>query len=212
MLREWIIRNSRTAAGILTVLTIIGFGMTAALMGKKVSAAACQESIAGEVLRFHVIANSDSSEDQELKLQVKDEMIEYMKVLLEGADTVQETKERIASHMEEITEKAQEAVQKRGYGYEAAAELTNCYFPIKSYGDCTFPAGYYDALRITIGKAEGKNWWCVLFPNLCFVDAVHGVVPEEEKAELKHVLTEDEYDSLFERSKEIKIKWKVFDF
>ena len=61
--------------------------MTAALMGKKVSAAACQESIAGEVLRFHVIANSDSSEDQELKLQVKDEMIEYMKVLLEGADT-----------------------------------------------------------------------------------------------------------------------------
>ena len=84
-------------------------------------------------------------------------------------------------------------------------------FPVKTYGDCTFPAGTYEALRVCIGKAEGQNWWCVVFPNLCFADTIHAVVPEKEKQELKNILTEDEYDCLFEGEKKIKIKWKFWN-
>lgn len=95
-------------------------------------------------------------------------------------------------------------------GENVHAELTNTRFPEKTYGDCTFPAGNYDALRITIGEAKGKNWWCVLFPSLCFVDTVHGVVPEESKELLKNVLTEEEYESLFTPGKsEYKVRWKA---
>lgn len=102
-------------------------------------------------------------------------------------------------------------VEKEQAGYPVHAELTECYFPRKSYGDCTFPAGRYEALRICIGKAEGKNWWCVLFPNLCFVDSIHAVVPEEQKKELKNVLTEEEYESLFDwKHSEFKITSYLF--
>ena len=87
------------------------------------------------------------------------------------------------------------------------------YFPMKSYGDITFPAGYYDALRVTIGRAEGKNWWCVLFPNLCFVDVVHGVVPEESKQQLENILTEEEYESLFQWDKSpYRIRFRFLDW
>ena len=87
--------------------------------------------------------------------------------------------------------------------------MTNCYFPDKTYGDITFPNGYYDALRIEIGEAKGHNWWCVLYPNLCFVDAVHAVVPDEGKEELKEVLDEEEYEMVTATSK-FKIKWFFF--
>lgn len=206
--REWIIINQRKAAGVLTVITILGFWLAASLMGRAAEPVRVQEGIAKEIIRFHVIANSDSEEDQALKLEVKDEMVDYLKGILAGASTVEDTKEAITENLDMIEKKAGEAVRARGYGYQVRAEVTNCYFPIKTYGDCSFPAGYYDALRITIGKAEGKNWWCVLFPNLCFIDSIHGIVPEEEKEELQNVLTEDEYDSLFTHDKEFQIKWK----
>ena len=209
--REWIIRNQRIAAGILTVITILGFWMAALLMGRAEGPVSMQEGIAKEIIRFHVIANSDSEEDQALKLEVKDEMVDYLKDILADADTVEASKEAISENLDIIEARAFEAVRSRGYGYQVKAEVTNCYFPIKTYGDCTFPAGYYDALRITIGKAEGKNWWCVLFPNLCFIDSIHGIVPEEEKEELQDVLTEDEYDSLFTQDKKFQIKWKFCD-
>jgi len=85
---------------------------------------------------------------------------------------------------------------------------------MKSYGDITFPAGEYEALRVCIGKAVGRNWWCVIFPNLCFIDSIHAVVPQEQKEELKNVLTEDEYDSLFswKDSGDVRITMKVFEF
>lgn len=209
--RAWIINNQRKAAGTLTVLTILGFWTAASLMGRAAEPVHVQEGIAKEIIRFHVIANSDSEEDQALKLEVKDEMVDYLKGILEGADTVEAVKEAIEENLEIIEARAGEAVRSRGCGYQVRAEMTNCYFPVKTYGDCTFPAGYYDALRITIGKAEGKNWWCVLFPNLCFIDSIHGIVPEEEKEELKNVLTEDEYDSLFTKDKEYRIKWKFLN-
>ena len=187
------------------VLTAVGVMAAAAL------AAGIQQGIAGEILRFHVIANSDSKEDQALKLKVRDAVVEYMKDLLEGAEDLEETKGRVAERLADIEELAMRIVEKEQAGYPVHAELTECYFPRKSYGDCTFPAGRYEALRICIGKAEGKNWWCVLFPNLCFVDSIHAVVPEEQKEELKNVLTEEEYESLFDwKHSEFKITSYLF--
>lgn len=192
------------------VLTAVGV-MAAAALTVRGKAAGIQQGIAGEILRFHVIANSDSKEDQALKLKVRDAVVEYMKSLLEGAEDLEETKGRVAERLADVEELAMRIVEKEQAGYPVHAELTECYFPRKSYGDCTFPAGRYEALRICIGKAEGKNWWCVLFPNLCFVDSIHAVVPEEQKKELKNVLTEEEYESLFDwKHSEFKITSYLF--
>ena len=106
---------------------------------------------------------------------------------------------------------AEQVIRKEGYTYEAKVELTESYFPIKTYGDAVFPAGIYDALKIQIGEAQGKNWWCVLYPNLCFVDSAYGVLDTEQKEMLKNVLTEEEYESIFNTSSDkIKISFKLF--
>ena len=168
-----------------------------------------QEKMAEEVFRFHVLANSDSKEDQVLKMQVKENVIAYMKEELPESENVEMTKNWAASHLEEIEAVATETLRKEGCNDSVHAEVTNCYFPDKTYGDITFPQGYYDALRIEIGEAKGQNWWCVLYPNLCFVDAIHAVVPDEGKEELKEVLDEEEYEMVTARSK-FKVKWFFF--
>jgi len=100
-------------------------------------------------------------------------------------------------------------IQEEGYDYPVIAEVTTCDFPDKTYGDITFPSGRYEALRIEIGEANGQNWWCVLYPNLCFIDAVHAVVPEEGKKDLKKVLQEDTYEMVTATSR-FKIGWFFF--
>ena len=150
------------------------------------------QGIAGDISRFHVLANSDSQEDQRLKLKVKDGLVEYLKPLLSQAKSAEESRAIIESNLSNIQNEAERLIVREGYSYEAGVEMTTCYFPIKTYGDCTFPAGEYEALRIRIGDARGKNWWCVLYPNLCFIDSLHGVVPEEQKQALRNVLTEEE--------------------
>ena len=92
------------------------------------------------------------------------------------------------------------------------AELGTCYFPVKEYGDLTFPAGEYKALKVNIGKSEGKNWWCVMYPTLCFVDSTYQNVPDESKEKLKENLTEEEYDSLLTGGDEVEYGFKIFDF
>lgn len=180
----------------------------AAGLTTKGQTAGIQQGIAAEILRFHVIANSDSEEDQALKLKVRDAVVNYMEVLLGDAGDIEETKSLVKAHMADIEKRAAAVIEEEGYTYPARAELTECYFPRKSYGDCTFPAGRYQALRLCIGKAEGRNWWCVLFPNLCFVDSVHAVLPREQKQQLKNVLTEEEYESLFDwKHSKFKITW-----
>lgn len=165
-----------------------------------------QEALAEEVLRFHVLANSNSEEDQELKMKVKEAILTYMEREIPQADSVDETKTWAESHLSEIETVAKQVVHREGYGYEVDAEVTESEFPDKTYGDVTFPAGEYEALRIEIGEAEGQNWWCVLYPNLCFLDAVNAVVPEEGKEELKEVLTEDEYEMVTMGSS-FRIRW-----
>lgn len=168
-----------------------------------------QKKIAEEVFRFHVLANSDSEKDQALKMKVKENVISYMKEELPESEDVEMTKEWAKEHLEEVKAVAKETLRKEGCNHSVKAEVTHCYFPDKTYGDITFPKGEYEALRIEIGAAKGKNWWCVLYPNLCFIDAVHAVVPDEGKKELKKVLDEEEYEMVTATSK-FKVKWFFF--
>ena len=140
-----------------------------------------QQSLAKEVFRFHVLANSDSEEDQALKMQVKEAVIAYMKQELPESDSVEMTREWALINRGQITRIARAIVREEGYDYPIEVEVTTCDFPDKTYGDVLLPAGTYEALRIEIGEAKGQNWWCVLYPNLCFLDAVHEVEPSEGK-------------------------------
>lgn len=152
------------------------------------------------ILRFHVRANSDSEEDQELKMAVKEDVVTMLKPLLKDCKNVSESKSVIVSHLQDIYETAVNTVVEQGYDYEIKVYVTEEEFPAKSYGELTFPAGRYQALRVDIGKAQGQNWWCVMFPPLCFVDESTAVVSEEGKELLQENLTPQEYADLFANS------------
>lgn len=196
--------------GIICVLAVIMY-IAADRFSGQAEAADYQKHMAQEILRFHVIANSDSEEDQELKMKVKEGVVSYVSALTQVGGDLESTKYIISLYLDEIEQEAQRIIREEGYSYDTKVVLTESYFPIKTYGEAVFPAGIYQALKIEIGKAEGKNWWCVLYPNLCFVDSAYGVLEEEQKEMLKEVLTEEEYNSIFNAdSKDIKISFKLF--
>lgn len=189
-------------AGILISILVTGFVVYA----KKHE---MQEELAEEVFRFHVLANSDSEKDQALKMKVKEAVISYMKQELPESDSVEMTKTWAIGNLNEIEAVAARIIVEEGYNYAVKATVTTCDFPDKTYGDITLPAGEYEALRIEIGEAKGQNWWCVLYPNLCFIDAACAVVPDKGKEELKEVLEEDTYEMITTRTR-FKIGWFFF--
>lgn len=193
------------------ICAIVGIFISILVTGLMVNAKKneMQEELAEQVFRFHVLANSDSEEDQALKMQVKEAVIAYMKQELPESDCVETTKAWARENLDQIEAVAAKIIVVEGYDYAVKAEVTVCDFPDKTYGDITFPAGKYEALRIEIGDAKGQNWWCVLYPNLCFIDAVHAVVPDEGKEDLKEVLEEDTYEMVTTTTR-FKIGWFFF--
>lgn len=161
-----------------------------------IDACRIQESIAQNIIRFHVRANSDSDSDQQLKLKVKNEVTALLQPMLTNSDSVEQSRNIIAQHMQDIKDTALDTIHNEGYSYDVNVYFEKSYFPMKSYADVTFPPGEYEAFRIDIGDADGRNWWCVLYPPLCFVDAVYGELPKESKEQLKNVLTDDEYNAI----------------
>lgn len=149
------------------------------------------------ILRFHVRANSDSEEDQALKMAVKEDVVTMLRPLLEKCDNVDESKSIIVANLQNIYTAAIHTIVEQGYDYDVKVYVTEEEFPAKTYGDLTFPAGNYQALRIDIGEAKGQNWWCVMFPPLCFIDESTAVVSEEGKEALKRALTSEEYEALY---------------
>ena len=163
-----------------------------------------QQGIAGEVFRLHVIANSDTEEDQKLKLKIKTRIVEYLEEILGKDADLEKTKDAVLTHLGEIEREAEKLVHEQGFDYPVKAVVEKTYFPKKSYGDCTFPAGEYEALNVKIGEARGHNWWCVLYPSLCFIEDTYGVVTEEKKEDLKSVLTTEEFLEILEKPEEKK--------
>lgn len=152
-----------------------------------------QKEIANEIIRFHVRANSDSEEDQQLKLLVKDEIVLFLQNKLSNASHLDEARKILYDCRDEIKNIALQVIKEEGYDYQVDVYFEEAYFPMKIYGDMSFPPGTYEAFRVDIGNACGKNWWCVLFPPLCFVDSTYSVVPDDTKSKFKDVLSEDAY-------------------
>ena len=144
-----------TVATILTILyTMIPFS------------AECS-SVSNEVFRLHILANSDSACDQNLKLKVRDAVLDYTKNIYKNADSITNAEKLTDENLQKIADKAKKVVEKNGYNYSVKAQIKEMYFDTRYYGSITMPSGKYKALRITIGKGEGHNWWCVMYPCVC---------------------------------------------
>ena len=145
------------------------------------------DEVKDSLIRFHVIANSDNEEDQNLKLKVKNKVIDYLYPYLNDSQSLDESRQIIKDRMQEVKKLAEEVIKDNNYKYSIKVELSRENFPDKSYGNITLPQGNYEAFRIIIGDGQGKNWWCVMFPPLCFVD--------ESKAEVEYDKTENKINS-----------------
>lgn len=176
----------------LCFLTAFLIALTVRQQGNEALAA----RIAPEILRFHILANSDSSADQQLKMEVKGLVINYVNEHLGGSATKDETAAWMLERKPDIETMAADYIRSQGKEYPVTLALTKDYFPTKSYGDMVFPCGTYDAARITIGSGRGRNWWCVLYPPLCYVDSMNAVVPESSKQTLMTLIPEDDYRAL----------------
>lgn len=159
--------------------------------------------IADNVIRLHVVANSDSASDQQLKLKVRDNVVMFLSTVMGDATSVDEAKEVINNNIGKITEIAKETVGDVGYNVESKTGVFQ--FPTKQYGSSKLPKGDYYGLKVVIGEGQGKNWWCVLYPQLCFSE-----FGEESKKKLKDVLDKDEYN-LVTDSENYKFKFKILE-
>ncbi|MCI8383812.1 MAG: stage II sporulation protein R [Clostridia bacterium] len=169
--------------------------------------------LAESVFRLHVLANSDSEEDQNLKYVVRDRLLNYMNSICKNCKTKQEAISLVEQNQDAFQQIAIDTIQEQSYSYSVQIKIGNFEFPTKNYGDISLPAGYYDALRVEIGEAKGQNWWCVMFPPLCFVDVSSGVVPDESKEIMENNLSEEEFALVSEKSNsEIQFKFKLLEF
>ncbi len=165
-------------------------------------------AIRENVLRLHVIANSDSTSDQNLKLTVRDELLKSGSFAVSNSKNKTQAKKAVTDNLEFLRLTAQKTVYDEGYGYDVKVEVTKSYFPTRQYDDITLPAGYYDAVKVVIGEGEGENWWCVMFPCLCLPAATKDsvklgdvlnseqmeIIESEEKYEIRFWLLEKYYE------------------
>ena len=169
-------------------------------------------NISDSVFRLHILANSDSKEDQNLKYKVRNNLINYMNSLCKNCTSKSEAILIAKKHQNAFKQIALETIKDEGYDYNVTIKIGNFEFPTKNYGDISLPAGYYDALRVEIGEAKGHNWWCVMFPPLCFVDISSGIVSDESKELIKNNLSKEEFALVSNNSsKDIKFKFKLLE-
>lgn len=176
-----------------TLMTLILMAFLLTMNGARRRDEALAARIAPEILRFHVLANSDSDEDQALKLLVKDFVLGELRP---HAASKEEAQTYLMQNRTQLEAKTEEFIHNLGYSYQTVIHLETCEFPQKTYGDLTFPAGTYDAVRVLIGEGKGQNFWCVLYPSLCYLDSTYAIVPESSKEALQTLIPEDDFQAL----------------
>lgn len=170
------------------------------------------DSLSQEVIRFHVVANSDLVDDQLLKQKVRDEVIEFIEPLIKECESVDDTRYILKGSLPIIKQISEEVIRDWGRDYEVYVALDKANFPSKSYGDIVLPAGEYEACRIIIGEGKGENWWCVMYPPLCYLDGATGVVPLEGKEQLETELNEEQYQFITRQNEDkYEIKFKLVE-
>lgn len=167
-----------------------------------------QKTVADAVLRLHIVANSNSFEDQQLKLKVRDRVVEALDEKLALCQTREQSQAVVADELENIKYTAQKCVWENGYDYKVSVRMDETWFPVKTYGDLTFPRGFYEALVVELGQGWGRNWWCVLFPSLCFTDAVTAKVPQSSREALYDTVGADAASAIMEGEK-VEIRFKI---
>lgn len=191
-------------------LTIILFLCRDKITANKTSVSDIQKGIAESIVRFHVVSAGDSEYEQSLKLLVKNTVLDFLSEKLSNVSSKEETLTVLEKIKPEITKLATEVLHKNNCSISVTTNIEDDFFPVKTYGDLTLPAGEYTALKIVLGEGNGTNWWCVLYPRLCFVDATYGIVPDESKAAFKTILAEDEYEMIFEEN--VVFRFKILKF
>ena len=184
-------RNLAWAAGVAAGLIVLA--VVAALHREEVQ---IQQEIASCVVRFHVKANSDRKQDQENKLAVRNALLEEMERMLGEASGKRETEEILRENLTELEFCAENVLRERNCDQQVEVSFGTSWFPRKTYGEYTFPSGEYEALNVRIGEGGGHNWWCMVYPSLCFPDALHPVPDEEGEQELETILSDEAYDSI----------------
>lgn len=164
-------------------------------------AAACGQ-LPRDVVRLHVVANSNGAEDQAVKLLVRDAVLEEAARWYQGAGSMEEASSQLCTHLQSIAGAARQVLGEQGVGYSATAQMTEMYFPTRDYGDFRLPAGRYRTLRITLGEGAGKNWWCVVFPSLC--------LPAATQEEALLTLPEGERQ-VVEGGQDVQVKFKAVE-
>ena len=177
--------------------------MIVAIIFSICSFAKTSEQIRSDVLRLHVIANSDSSVDQNLKIRLRDFLLEEGKSIFDGSVNVENAVKKIEPQIHALEKSAKEFIRASGFDYEVKISLSREYFTTRTYETVTLPAGKYLALRVVIGSGEGHNWWCVMFPPMC-------VPAADKKDEIENIFTEDEI-KLVESSPKYEIRFKVVE-
>lgn len=160
-------------------------------------------NMSDKLLRLHILANSDSTEDQNLKLKVRDKILAYASDLFSDAQSKSQAESITENNIDDIVFMAQQYIYSQGYSYKIQGKITKMYFNTRHYDNITLPAGEYDALRITIGEGKGKNWWCVMFPPMCFSSA-------QDSNEMDDVLNDDEMD-IIENEPKYEYKFKAVE-
>ena len=172
------------------------------------------KGIREEVLRLHVIANSDEDYDQELKLKVRDALLQSGESIFSGSEDIISAESKIANKQDILRYTAEETIYNLGFDYDVKIELARSYFPTKTYGELTLPAGYYKAVRVIIGQGKGKNWWCIMFPPLCLPAATNSenIISDFLSEEEMQIVTSDpKYEVRFWLvEKYYELKNKVF--
>ncbi|WP_287892712.1 MULTISPECIES: stage II sporulation protein R [Romboutsia] len=197
---------------ILSLIAIISV-MTISISGEVKKISTASEDYKDKLIRFHVIANSDSDEDQNLKLKVRDAIIDYLQPKLLESESIEESESIIKKEYSELEKISKNIILENGYNYDIQVGIDYSEFPTKQYSNVILPAGEYKALRIIIGEGKGKNWWCVMFPPLCFVDEQKGIIDKDTDDKLREVLTEEEYELISQKTSKqmnrVQIKFKI---
>ena len=205
------VRLSILVLSLIAVMSIMSISISGEV--KKISTAS--EDYKNKLIRFHVIANSDSDEDQNLKLKVRDAVIDYLQPKLDLSSSIEESETIIKSEYKELENISKNIVLENGYKYDISVGIDYSTFPTKQYSNVVLPAGEYKALRIIIGEGKGKNWWCVMFPPLCFVDEQSSIIDTETDKKLREILTEEEYELIAQNNKKqvnkVEVKFKIVE-
>ncbi|MBO3443946.1 stage II sporulation protein R [Clostridium sp. CCUG 7971] len=199
---------------ILSLICVIGV-MTITISGEVKKIDNISVNYKEKLIRFHVLANSDSDKDQELKLKVRDAIIQYLQPKLIKSSSIKESEKIIKNEYRQLEKISKNIINENGYSYDVKVGIEYTNFPTKQYSNIVLPAGEYKALRIIIGDGQGRNWWCVMFPPLCFVDDKSGVIDKETDKRLKEVLTKEEYELITQKDKaqtsRVQVKFKIVE-